>query len=185
MWVLSTGSPLLTQRLLLRFQNALGSTRLSEQWHLRNGWQGNPSTWCLLAGNSSSPPLRRAPPARPPGLTCVTTPWLAFLRRPRPSLHNERGRKKPESSPHAQPPRSQPARPGGPGSPPPAARRPAACPELGGPRPRPPSVPPQPPDFLQPRTAERCACPSPRQRVVLMAPSGWPTPRLAPSTSAD
>lgn len=146
-----------------------------------------------------TPPPPAPPPSsarRPPGLTCVITPWLAFLRQPRPSLHNERVRKKPESSPHAQPPdpsqlgRAVLGRP----LPPPRARRAPRTAFPGGAlgpcsaqpaRRGPPSVPPQPPDFLQPRTTERCACPSPRQRVVFMAPSGWPTPRLAPSTSAD
>lgn len=85
-WVLSTGSPLIL-RLLLRFQNALRTKTPLGTEAPPQGWYGNSSTWCLGAANSSSPlRLPSAPPA-PPGLTCVITLWLAFLRQPRPSLH--------------------------------------------------------------------------------------------------
>lgn len=151
-------------------------------------WLGrNPRSWCLGAAKSSGPPSASpgAPPA-PQGLTCVITLWLAFLRPPRPSLHNKRVRKKRESSPRAQPPAPNELYRAVPGRPRPSPRPYEAGPEVGprsgvyswalapARRSLPGAGPFRPhtaPDFLQSRRTERSAGPSPRGRVVFMAPS--------------
>lgn len=179
-WVLSTGSPLIL-RLLLRFQNALRTKTPLGTGAPLQGWYGNSSTWCLGAANSSSPlRLPSAPPA-PPGLTCVITLWLAFLRQPRPSLHRNPSHLL-LPSPQPQTNSSGLSR-GDPTNSQPVLRgrlrgrclQPGAC----------PFRPAAAPDFLQPRRTERRACPSPCRRVVFMALSGWPAPRLPRPTSAD
>lgn len=121
----------------------------------------------------------------PQGLTCVITLWLVFLPQPRPSLHNERVRKKRETSPRAQPPVPKelycaaPGRPcNTPGPERPGLRVvPGRCLQPGD---RPCSVQPAgegpfrpaaAPDFLQSRRPQRRAGPSLSRRVVFMAPS--------------
>lgn len=133
---------------------------------------------------SPAPPERSA---RPAGPHLCNYP-LASL----PAATAAKFTQKPESPPPAQPPAPNElfrAVPGRPYQLPTSPQRPAPGEVFtaGGlpPALRSPFRPAAAPDFLQPRRTERRACPSPCRRVVFMALSGWPAPRLPRPTSAD